>query len=130
MEISLPGRLNAATAKDAYKHYKGLDNGAQDRDPRDHFVEFTQDGQNVEVALTPAGFLARQTHAEQVTVTRADVPRWIGKTVVDVISRTTQGAYSGFLGGVDITPDTDGQERARQVYYQWQKPLQKPGCGG
>ena len=130
MEISLPSRLTQATAKDAYNHYKSLDNRPQDADARADFVEFSQHGQKVEVSLTPSGFLARQTEAEQITVTQASVPRWVGKSQVDFVCRTTQGAYSGFLGGVDLSPSPDDQERARKVFYQWQKPLQKPGCGG
>ena len=130
MEISLPHRQTPATVGDAYKRYKSLDNQPQDGDLRPDFVEFSQAGHKVEIALTPSGFLARQTEAEQVTVTQATVPRWLGKSQVEFVCRTTQGAYSGFLGGVDLSPSPEDQERARKVFYQWQKPLQKPGCGG
>lgn len=132
MEITLPSRQTPASAKEAYKLYKSLDNQIQDSDPRQDFVTFTQGEQKVEVALTPAGFLARQTEANQVTVTNAQIPRWVGKAQVDTICRTAQGAYSGFLGGVEIAPDPAGQDRARQVFFEWQRPLQKQGddCGG
>ena len=130
MEISFPNRQTQATAKDAYKYYKSLDNQSQDADPRADFVEFSQDGQKVEVYLTPSGFLARQSEDERLTVTQASVPRWVGKSQVEFVCRTTQGAYSGFLGGLDLSPSPEDQERARKVFYQWQKPLQKPGCGG
>lgn len=125
MEIILPSRQTPATAKDAQKLYKSLDNKIQDADPRPDFVTFTQGEQKVEVALTPAGFLARQTEANQITVTNAQIPRWVGKAQVDTICRTAQGAYTGFLGGVEIAPDSAGQDKARQVFYEWQRPLQK-----
>jgi len=130
MEISLPNRQTQTTAKDAFRLYKSLDNQPHDADSRRDFVEFSQAGQKVEVYLTPAGFLARQTEAEEITVTQASVPRWVGKSQVEFVCRTAQGAYSGFLGGVDLSPSPEDQERARKVFYQWQKPLQKPGCGG
>ena len=129
MQISLPHTVTPATAKDIWQQYKARDNKAEDDDPRTDAVQWSEGSQKVEVQLSRHGFLARQTEATQIRVTQVSLPRWLGESQVETICRTAQGAYSGFLGGVPITPEADSQDFARKAFYQWQKPLQKPGGG-
>jgi hypothetical protein len=126
MAMPLPHSLGPSTAKEAWKQYRTQDNQPGDTDPRLDFVQWSNGPEKVEVYLTPSGFLARQSQPEQLKVTQASLPRWLGKIEVDVICRTVQGAYTGFLGGVDIQPTPESQAIARQRFYEWQKPLQKP----
>ena len=126
MAMPLPHSLSPATAREALKLYKAQDNQPGDADPRTDFVQWSNGPQKVEVYLSTRGFLARQSEPDQVRVTQCSAPRWLGEAQVDMICRTTQGAYSGFLGGVDITPAPDSQDAARKAFYEWQKPLQKP----
>jgi len=129
MALPLPHSLGPATARQAYQEYKSLDNRPGDADPRPDSVQWSNGPQKVEVLLTPRGFLARQSQPEHVQVTQCVLPRWLGEAQVQTICRSTQGAYTGFLGGLPITPEPESQEAARQVFYQWQKPLYKADDG-
>lgn len=123
MAMPLPHSLSPATCKDAFKRYKASDNKPGDADGRPDFVLWSNGEQKIQVALNAHGFLARQMESGQVRVTTCRLPRFFGEGTVETICRTAQGAYSGFLGGVEIAPDLDSQERARKSYYEWQKPL-------
>ena len=129
MQIFLPNTVTPATAKDVWKQYQARDNQPGDEDPRADVLHWSEGAQKVEVQLNHQGFLARQTEAAQISVTRLSLPRWMSESQVETICRTVQGAYSGFLGGVPITAAADSQDVARKAFYEWQKPLQKPGGG-
>jgi hypothetical protein len=124
--------LDSSAARSLLQRFRALDNTPADQDTRPDFVEWSDSAAKQEVALQPAGFVHRHTDANShlVAVTQAHFPRWyeVGATVsVDTVCRSAQGAYSGWLGGVEIGPES--QDAARKCFYAWQKPLLKPGGG-
>lgn len=130
----LPLSLTPAQAPQFHQQCRDLDQKAhQDLDPRPDFVEWSDQGQKVEVALEKHGFLARQSDAQGVTVVQCTLPKWysLGGTVhLDVVTRSAQGVYSGVLAGIPIEAGDTQQDRARQSFFALQRPLKKPGNDG
>ena len=122
-----PGSVNRAA-----EHFRKLDQQSGDLDPRADFVDLRQGNERLEVAMNKAGLLARQSTPEGVTLYRLQLPRWYQLTAdaaLEVVSRSTQGAYTGQLGEGVIASDEAAQDVARKLFYEWQRPLQKPGDG-
>ncbi len=121
-----------AGARLASQHFRGLDQQPGDLDARPDFVDLRQGAERLEVALLKNGLLARQSTAEGVQLVNLQLPRWYqlaAEASLNVVSRSTQGAYTGQLAGVPIATDDVAQDQARRLFYEWQRPLQKPGDG-
>jgi hypothetical protein len=119
-------------ARQASDYFRSLDQQAGDLDPRPDFVDLRQGSERLELACLKDGLLARQSTAEGVQLVRLQLPRWYqlaADASVQVVSRSVQGAYTGQLAGVPIAADDLAQDQARKLFYDWQRPLQKPGDG-